>query len=135
MTKIELKQAPEVKRLVLTAFPSYRKHNAYLSVFPESGVNINSFWDGGSRDDFAIVDLTTMQTKAMPTSTHPYFDLIAKGIHGTNDLVSVDRGNITLKQLPENFALVRAGTFCGKAATAHVYLPVTNMPRLIGGAQ
>lgn len=132
MTKIELKTAPEVKRVVLAAFPSYRKHNAWLSAFPESGMNVNSYWDGGSKDEYAIVDLATMRTKPMPSSTHPYFDVARYGIQGSNDLVEVsDRGNITLKQLPENFAIVRAGTFCGKAATAHVFIPAANMPRLL----
>ena len=135
MTKIELKTAPEVKRVVLAAFPGYRKHNAYLSAFPESGMNVNSYWDGGSKDEYAIVDLSTMRMKPMPTSTHPYFDVARYGIQGSNELVEVtDRGNITLKQLPENFALVRAGTFCGKQATAHVFFPLANMPNLLEAA-
>jgi hypothetical protein len=46
--------------------------------------------------------------------------------------VEVDHvGNVTLKRLPEGFALVAAGTFCGKAATAHVYLNPANMARLL----
>mgnify|MGYP001563450181 CR=1 FL=1 len=132
MTKISLKSAPEVKRVVTVAFPEYKKHNAYLSVFPEAGMNINSYWDGGSKDEYAIVDLATMTQKPMPTTTHPYFDIMAKGIQGENAFLEVSqRGNVTLKVLPENFALVSAGTFCGKRATAHVYLPAQNMPKLL----
>ena len=130
--RIELKSAPEVKRVVCAAFPSYKKHNAYLSVFP-GRLNINSYWDGGSRDEYAIVDLATMQRKNMPTSTHPYFDVARHGLADkSNDVIETDHvGNITLKMLPEGFALVSAGTFCGKAATAHVYLNEANMARLL----
>ncbi len=133
MTTIELNKAPELKRLVKAALPSYIKHNAFLSVFSaEHGLNINSYWDGGSRDTFVALDLTTMRTKALPTSSHPYFDVAAKGIEGDNNMVAVDsRGNITLKQLPVNVAIIKAGTFCGKQATAHIYLNPENMPNLL----
>jgi hypothetical protein len=132
---ITLKNAPEVRRVILTAFPSYRKQGAFLSVFPESGESINSYWDGGSRDEYAIVELATLQRKSLPTRTHPYFDVAVRGLCGaeTQDLVVDHVGNITLKHLPEGFALIRAGTFCGKPATAHVYLNVENMAKLLPG--
>lgn len=130
--RIELKSAPEVKKLVSIAFPSYKKHNAYLSEWPGS-MNINSYWDGGSRDEYAIVELATMQRKPMPTSTHPYFDVARYGLaNKENEVISTDHvGNITLKILPEGFAIVRAGTFCGKQATAHVYLNPANLTKLL----
>ena len=127
---IELKTAPELKRL-LSAI-GYKKHKCYVSVFPTSGMDINSYWDGGSRDEYTLVDLVSGRPRSMPSSTHPYFDIARKGIVGENEVLSVsDRGNITLKILPENFALIRTGTFCGKAATAHIFVPLANMPRLL----
>jgi hypothetical protein len=130
--RIELKSAQEVKRVVTTAFPGYKKHNAYLSAFPGS-LNINSCWDGGSRDEYAIVELATMSRKPMPTSTHPFFDITARGMANMdNGVVETDRvGNVTLKMLPEGFALVAAGTFCGKQATAHVYLNPANLNKFL----
>ena len=124
---------PEVKRVVLAAFPSYRKHGAVISEFPEHGVNINSYWDGGSRDEYAIVELASNTRKALPTSTHPYFDVARRGlVNPESPDVAVDHvGNITLKHLPEGFALVSAGTFCGKPATAHVYLNPANLTKLL----
>ncbi len=122
MQTIELKNEPEMKRLILAAFPGYKKHRAFLSTF-HGGITLNSYWDGGSRDEYAIVDRATMRRKLLPTSTHPYFDVAKIGVHGENEFVSIDtRGNITLNQLPAGYALIAAGTFCGKAATAHVYL-------------
>ena len=132
MQTIQLKTAPEVRRVIAAAFPSYRKQAAFLSVF-NGGVSINSYWDGGSRDEFAIVELANMNRKSLPTRTHPYFDIAVKGLtNQENQDVSVDHvGNVTLKHLPEGFALVSAGTFCGKPATAHVYLNQENMAKLL----
>ena len=71
----------------------------------------------------------------MPTSTHPYFDVARYGLaNKENEVISVDHvGNIELKILPEGFALVSAGTFCGKPATAHVYLNPANLAKLLPG--
>lgn len=131
METINLKSAPEVKKVVLTAFPEYKKHNAFLSAFHP--MQINSYWDGGSKDYFAIVELSTMQRKSLPTSTHPYFDVAARGMaNQDNGIVESDHvGNITLKILPEGFALVRGGVFCGKTATAHVFLNPDNFAKLL----
>jgi len=129
---ITLKSAPEVKAVILAAFPSYRKLKATLSVF-HGGININSYWDGGSKDEYAVVELASLQRRSLPTHSHPYFDVTRHGLANTeNQDVSIDHvGNLTLKRLPEGFALVAAGTFCGKPATAHVYLNVENMAKLL----
>jgi len=135
MQTIELRTAPEVRRAVVAAFPNYRKHNAFLSVFPESGLSVNSYWDGGSKTYYAVIDLVTLKTHSLPTSTHPYFDVAARGLVNAQDAdVIVDHvGNITLKHLPEGFAVISAGTFCGKPATAHVYLNPNNLAKLLTG--
>src|SRR5262245_54648918 len=126
MTTIELKAVPELKKLVTTAFPGYKKHNVWLSVFHE--MDINSYWDGGSKDTYVLVDLVSGTRKSLPTSTHPYYDVARHVEPGENALISVDaRGFITLKQLPENYALVQGGIFCGKTATCHVYVNAANM--------
>lgn len=131
--KIELKSAPEVKRLINRILPEYRKHNVYLSEFhPQS---INSYWDGGSKTYYTLVDLSTMKTAPLPTSTHPFFDVARYGVRGESEAVSVDHaGNITLKVLPENFALITSGIFCGKPGTAHIYLNPANMTKLLPSA-
>ena len=136
MQTLELKHYPEVKALVTAAFPGYRKLKAYVSVFPSCGKGINSYWDGGSRSEYAIVELATNRRHALPTQTHPYFDVVRKGGADLETAaLAVDaRGNATLKMLPEGFALVQAGTSCGKPATAHVYLSMANMPRQLTAA-
>ena len=116
MKAVDLKEHPNVKRIVLAAFPSYRKHRVFITDFYP--LTINSYWDGGSRDEFAIVNCKG-ESKLLPTATHPYYDVKLKG---ENQDVHIDsRGNITLKKLPKGFYLVKAGTFMGKPATAVVY--------------
>lgn len=130
--EVTLRDAPEIKRLIVAVFPGYKKHKAYVSGF-DGGVNVNSYWDGGSRDEYGLVDIRTGRAGKLPTATHPYYDVARHGVEGENSLVSVDaRGNVTLKALPDGVALVSAGTFCGKPATAHVYLPT---PRAIGAGE
>ena len=128
MQNVILKQAPEVMRIIKAAFPGYKKHSAYLSEFG-FGVTINSFWDGGSKAFFVLIDLATLQTKELPTASHPYFDL--QSASGENQDVIVERGCVTLKRLPEGIALVEGGTFCGKQATAHVYLNPANLTKML----
>lgn len=120
--QVELKNQKELKAIINAAFPNYRKKTAGVTTF-RSGMNINSYWDGGSRDEYAIVHLPTMRVKALPTASHPFFDLAGRGVaNQENGDVAVDHvGNVTLKRLPADFALVSAGTFCGKPATARVY--------------
>lgn len=129
---VTLKTTPEVKAIVNAAFPSYKKHKASISTFYE-GFNINSYWDGGSKGEYAIVDMVTMQRKALPSRSHPYFDIAAKGLaNQSNDIVETDHvGNVKLKILPEGYALVQAGFFCGKPATACVYVNPSNLAKLI----
>ena len=131
LQKIELKTAPEVLRVVRAAFPNYKKHNAFLSSFSET--TINSYWDGGSKSVYVLVDLATLQHKHMPTSTHPHYEM--HNANGENQDVIVERGNITLKRLPEGIALVEGGVFCGKLATAHVHVNPANLSKLLPGVQ
>jgi hypothetical protein len=133
MLTLEIKNYPEIKAAILAAFPGYRKQKVFVSEFGSHGKTINSYWDGGSRSEFGIVHLETRQRKNLPTGTHPYFDVAAKGLtNSENDAVSVDsRGNVTLKILPDGYALIEAGTFCGKPATAHLYLNAANMAKLL----
>jgi hypothetical protein len=134
---VQLKDAPEVKAIIENASGKYSKRKAYISVFPESGIPINSYWDGGSKTYFAVIDLATMRRKDLPSSTHPYFDVARHGFTNmeTADVAVDSKGNLTLKRLPEGFALVETGIFCGKTATARVYLNPANMAKYLAPAQ
>ena len=131
METIELKQHPELKAVILAAFPTYKKHKAFFGVFRSQ--NVNSYWDGGSRDLYGIVNLETLKAVSLPTRSHPYYEVAGRGIgEQRSPAISVDsKGNITLELLPFNHALVNAGTFCGKPATAFVYVNAANMTKFI----
>ena len=119
---IELKQRPELKKIVTAAFPNYKKHKAFLSQFSE--LNINSYWDGGSKSEYVCVHVPTLTRRPLPSSSHPYFDIHARGIQGENAFVKVDHvGNVYVKQLPADCVIVEAGYFCGKPSTAHIHMP------------
>src|SRR5271166_1892159 len=103
-TRFKLTSEPALAKLIRAAFPSYKKREAVISAFPETcGMNINSYWDGGSRDEYAIVELATGALRPLPTRTHPFFEVAAKGLaNQENEVVSIDHvGNVTLKILPE----------------------------------
>lgn len=136
MTTHELKAFPELKRIAVAGFPGYKKHKVYTSVFSERGERINSYWDRGTRDEFALVELATLRRKALPTSTHPYYDIAGRGLANAEDsFVTVDHvGNVTLKAIPPGFVLVRAGTFCGKPSTAEILFHPSDMPRYLPAA-
>lgn len=132
MEKVTLQFSPEVKAIVSAAFPDYRKRVAYVAAFG-GRMNINSFWDGGSRSEYAIVDLASFRRKALPTATHPYFDIAVHGLANQESqaIESDQAGNCYLKALPEGFAIVQAGTFCGKSATAFIYVNPANLAKLL----
>lgn len=136
MDTVTLKSSPGLKRVLAAAFPNYKKRNAFVSAFSDRGQNINSYWDGGSRSEHAIVELATLKLKALPTRTHPFFDLAGRGVANVEDnFVTIDHvGNVTLKAIPPGFVLVTAGTFCGKPATAHFHFHPADMPKYLTAA-
>jgi hypothetical protein len=129
MQTVTLKANPDIRRIVNYAARNYRKTKAYVSVF-SGNTNISSYWDGGSKSYYTVVNLATGMCHNLPTSTHPYFDIAVAGMAScrTPDVESDARGNLYLRRLPEGFALVETGMFMGKTATAHVFLSPADMP-------
>lgn len=103
---IPLKSAPELKRVVLAADPSYKKHNAFFSVHASVELT-GTYWDGGSRDTYTAVDIATGRNQGAPQYAPPQFG-------GPRVAPKVD--------IPDGIAIVRTGIFCGKTAVAHVYV-------------
>jgi len=101
---IHLDATIEVKALAHQAFPGYNGRKFKLD---NSGykVNLTSHWDGGSRDQFVVLQLGTNATKAIPQNGTMF------------DRVSVDDVDI-----PVGFVIVEHSIFCGKdlGITFHV---------------
>jgi len=55
-----------MKRIVSAAFPGCRSHKIKARQCLSGSMSTLSYWDGGSRDDFVIVNLDTMTGKAIP---------------------------------------------------------------------
>lgn len=100
----------KVKHIIRVAFPGYTGRKCKVS-FRESDspMNLHSFWDGGSRDYFAIVWLAARKVINLGSS-HPIFE---KGKYGKG---------LDSFVIPEGFVVVEHSFFCGKdhGITIHV---------------
>jgi len=65
MPIVHLEATPDVKAMASKVFPSYRGRKFKLD---NSGraVNVTSYWDGGSRDYYAMIDLGTDRRLDVP---------------------------------------------------------------------
>lgn len=107
-------------RIARKAFPGNRKDFSVRAF--QGPMNVNSYWDGGSRSAYVMIRLDDMSTATLPTSTHPIFDRKANGERC---------GNLELNKLPPNTALVSGGTFRGKPASVTVYVSEENLTPLL----
>ena len=113
--KVTLKQCPEVKAVILAAFPGYRKHDAYLD--PCTDVSLwGTYWDGGSRREYCAVELATKRSQGAPQYAPAQF-----GGPVTSPVVSIPLGVV----------IVAGGVSCGKPATATVYIHPDNLAPLL----
>jgi hypothetical protein len=95
---IHLERTPEVDKLSRAAFPAYKGRTFKLD---NSGapVSVTSYWDGGSRNYYTMVDLATMRTKPVPQNGTPF-----------------DGGPIAPKgvTVPPGYVIAEHSIFCGK---------------------
>ena len=95
---------PSVVALCKKAFPAYngRKFRWSTSI-PTS---LDSYWEGGSRDSYAFVNLKTKEVAAVQ-SNHPFFEK--------------DKPRF-LSALPLGFGIVQHSIFCGKDMGMTLYI-------------
>ena len=115
MQTVELKQAPELARIIRAVDSTYRKKNAFMRAQSECSLH-GTYWDGGSRTTYTAVNLATLQTGAAEQYAPPQFGGPAQA-----PTVSI----------PDGVAIVATGVFCGKSATATVYVNPRNLSMLI----
>lgn len=103
---IHLDATPEVKAMVAKVFPEYtgRKFKLDNSGHP---VDVRSYWDGGSRDNFAALNLETNKVLAVPQNGTPFDG----GPIAPNGVI-----------VPPGFMIAEHTIFCGKdlGITFHV---------------
>lgn len=112
---LEVKQYPELLALIRAAFPSYRKHKAYLTVTDTVELQ-GTYWDSGSRSTYVAVDLASKVSRGAPQYAPPQFG-------GPRSTPTVT--------LPVGVAIVEGGIFCGKPATARVFIHPDNATKFL----
>lgn len=106
--------APEVKRIVSLAFPSYTGDKIRVTAIT-GNMRLDSTWSGGSRDYWCLVDMTTGKHVAIPENGNPF----------------MNGGQVfTLEALPINIALVQRIYFCGKDLGCRVHVSPDNLNRM-----
>lgn len=87
-----------------------KKHKVFVSTQREGDTvsSFGSWWDGGSKSDFYQLCLTTGRRLPLSYSSNP----------------PEFGGKIVDFPLQKGYAIVQAGTFCGKPATPHLYILV-----------
>ena len=103
-------------QLVSRTFPGYRGRKFRLEAHdnPAFSMNLNSYWSGGSRDYFQLINLSTMQTLPIPQNGTMFDD---------NDLREVP--------IPEGIAVVEHSIFCGKDCGITVHISAANAAKLL----
>lgn len=118
MHKITLADHLEIARVIRAADPTYRKRDAY--VYARDMVTLGgTYWDGGSRSTYTAVALDSGRTSAAEQFAPPQFG---------------DPRVAPTVTLPDGIVIVKTGIFCGKTATAAVYVRPDNMPRMLPAA-
>ena len=113
---------PELARILEAARGVNGKRRGDVVVKEFRGpINVNSYWDDGSKDEYCLVDLASLECWQVPTS-HPYFDRKTNGERC---------GELELRELPPNVCLVQGGYFCGKSATYRLHFHPDNLAKLL----
>lgn len=118
MITVTLAANRDVQRVIKSAAPDYRKRDA--RIMPTATVTLaNTYWDGGSRCEYTAVELATGRVSAAPQYAPPQF-----GGPASAPVVSI----------PAGIAIVQTGTFCGKPATATVYVNPADVAHMLPAA-
>ena len=111
---------PNISRILNVANISGSKKTIKINIF-SGPMSMNSYWDEGSKQEFAFVNLENFSAWQVPSS-HPYFDQKDDGGRC---------GILQITELPENVCLVVGGIFCGKPTSITIYLREENRTKLL----
>jgi hypothetical protein len=116
----DLTTAPELGRIVRASGVRGKKGTVTVREW-RGPQRMNSYWDGGSKDEYALVELGSLKVWTVPDS-HPHFDRKPNG----------DRcGILELRELPPGTCLVVGGVSCGKPATIELQFRPENLAALL----
>ena len=112
MQTVTLSGFPEIARLIPRCV-GYKKRKAFIQSRTEKSLS-NTYWDGGSRSSYTIVNIITGQITTCAQYAPPQFG-------GTEPVVKIDN----------DIAIIETGVFCGKPATASVFVSPENYNKLL----
>lgn len=115
METVILASNPNIKRLVLSANPSYRKAKAFIKVSATVTLS-NTFWDGGSRSTYHAVRL---------------IDGFSLGAQQYAPAAFGGPRQSPVVEIPDGVAIVETGIFCGKPATASVTISPNDVTKFL----
>lgn len=117
MNTYHLNESEATYALTRASFPSYNGRKFQLEVRDTPIREMTSYWDGGSRDYWAIVDLATMQSMDVPENGSGF---------------TAELENVQSAALPRpGFAVVRHSIFCGKDMGLTFYLHPDNAAKFL----
>ena len=100
--------------IVRATYPEYRGRKVAIEV-TDSPIDVRSYWEGGSRDYFRFVNLTTMEVASVPQQSA--FD---RPIQGADQV-----------KLLDGFACVMHSIFCGKDLGITIMIGAANAAPLL----
>ena len=110
MQTVTLSGFPEIARLMPAG---YKKRKAFIQSREKITLS-NTYWDGGSRSSYTIVNIATGQITTCAQHAPPEFG-------GKTPVVEIDN----------DIAIIETGVFCGKPATASVFVSPENYNKLL----
>jgi len=97
---------PKVKRIIQDCFPDYRGHKVRVTNYIP--LNLNSWWDGGSRTYYTFYQPSTHKTFQVH-SNHPFFEANQPRV-------------LNQESIPEDVLLISHHIFCGKDCGIEIHI-------------
>ena len=121
--KTSLECPPELAAIFRAAFPDYCGRKFRLEVTTSVRCN-DTWWDGGSKSDYAFVQLSTGVLRELP-------DFISGGFLPGSAAAHKALSSV---QLSVDCAIVQHSIFCGKDMGLRVFLHPDNVVKLLPAA-
>jgi hypothetical protein len=113
MNETYYSDAPEIRDIVKIAFPSYNGKKFKVDTF-SGPMRLDSYWDDGSRDYYAIVNMKTERSKPIPENG------------------SMQGGKpFRISKLPAGFAVVRNSIVRGQDMGVTIYVNAENLSKML----
>lgn len=105
-----------VRLIAAASFPGYSGRTFRVRVHDSGRMNLSSYWDGGSRSYYVVLQLSTMKTVEVPQNGSG-FDGFGFGIQ--SELPAAD------------FAVIEHSIFCGKDSGITIHVHSSNAAPLL----